>query len=47
VDVGKYADPESGMARAFSFKTHKVTEEGGQLVLKRITFNCGFGNCVV
>lgn len=47
VDVGKFADPESGMARAFSFKTHKVSEEGGQLVLKRITFNCGFGNCVV
>ncbi|HWZ82810.1 MAG TPA: hypothetical protein VNW47_09305 [Terriglobales bacterium] len=44
VDVGKYADPKSGMSRLFSFKTHLVTEEGGQLLLKRITFNCGFGD---
>lgn len=47
VDVGKYADPESGMSRAFSFMTHMVTEEAGQLVLKRITFNCGFGNAAI
>jgi hypothetical protein len=47
VDVGNYADPESGMSRAFSFKTHMVTEEAGQLVLKRITFNCGFGHSAV
>jgi hypothetical protein len=26
----------------FAFKTHRVTERDGSLVLERISFNCGF-----
>jgi hypothetical protein len=42
VDVGEYLDPGSGYLHPTTFKTHKITEEGGELVLKRVTFNCGF-----
>jgi hypothetical protein len=42
VDVGKYAHPKAGLVHPHSFKTHAVREENGELVLKRITFDCGF-----
>jgi len=47
VDVGQHGDPQSGMSQPFTFKTHMITEEAGELVLKRITFDCGFGRCSV
>jgi hypothetical protein len=42
VAVGEHASPESGYHHPFSFKTHKIFEKGGELVLKRISFDCGF-----
>ena len=42
VDFGEHADPAGGMSNPFSFKTHKIVEEKGELLLKRITFDCGF-----
>ncbi|HET6181465.1 MAG TPA: hypothetical protein VFE61_31395 [Candidatus Sulfotelmatobacter sp.] len=42
VDAGKYADENTGFHHPHTFKTHIVFEEDGELVLKRITFNCGF-----
>jgi hypothetical protein len=42
VDVGEYLDPGSGYLHPTTFKSHKITEEEGELVLKRLTFNCGF-----
>ena len=42
VSVGEHADPESGYHHPFSFKTHKIFEKSGELVLKRISFDCGF-----
>ncbi len=42
VDVGQYLDPDSGFLHPTTFKTHMITEENGELVLKRITFDCGF-----
>lgn len=42
VDLSEYADPTGGLSHPHSFKTHKVFEEKGELVLKRITFDCGF-----
>jgi hypothetical protein len=42
VDVGKHADPQAGTIYKQSFHTHVVTEENGELVLKRRAFECGF-----
>lgn len=42
VAVGEYASPGAGFHHPFSFKTHKIFEKGGELVLKRISFDCGF-----
>jgi hypothetical protein len=42
VDVGKYADSTGGLVHPYGFKTHRIVEEKGELILKRITFNCGF-----
>jgi hypothetical protein len=42
VDVGKHAHPQTGLVHPHSFKTHAIVEENGELVLKRITFDCGF-----
>jgi hypothetical protein len=42
VAVGDHADPEAGYHHPFSFKTHKIFEKSGELVLKRISFDCGF-----
>jgi hypothetical protein len=42
VAVGEHADPEAGYHHPFSFKTHKIVEKSGELVLKRISFDCGF-----
>ncbi|MGC1614391.1 MAG: hypothetical protein WA736_06895 [Candidatus Acidiferrum sp.] len=43
VDVGDYIDPNVGVAHASSFKTHRIVERNGELLLVRTTFNCGFG----
>jgi hypothetical protein len=43
VDVGKHIHPDNGVTHHFGFKTHLVVESGGQLLLKRRTFDCGFG----
>jgi len=40
VDLGAHGD--TGLKHPFSFKTHRIVEEKGDLVLKRITFDCGF-----
>jgi hypothetical protein len=42
VDTGQHARRESGLAHPYSFKTHMILEKGGELTLKRITFDCGF-----
>jgi hypothetical protein len=42
VDVGEHGSPTGGLTHPFGFKTHKIVEEKGELVLKRITFDCGF-----
>jgi hypothetical protein len=42
VDVGKHAHPSAGLSHPYSFKTHRVVEEGGELMLQRLTFDCGF-----
>jgi hypothetical protein len=42
VDVGEHGDPGAGLHHPFSIKTHKIVEEKGELVLKRVTFDCGF-----
>jgi len=42
VDIGQHGHPTGGMTHPFSFKTHKIFEEKGELVLRRITFDCGF-----
>lgn len=42
VAVGDHADPKAGYHHPFSFKTHKIFEKSGELVLKRISFDCGF-----
>jgi hypothetical protein len=47
VDVGKYGDAQIGLAQRYAFKSHMIAEEGGQLVLKRVTFDCGFGHGLV
>ena len=42
VDVGAHADPAAGLVHPFSFKSHRIFEENGELVIKRRSFNCGF-----
>jgi hypothetical protein len=42
VDPGKYADPTAGLHHPGGFHTHMVVDEGGELVLKRTKFDCGF-----
>ena len=42
VDVGEFARKETGLLQPFGFKTHKVFEQDGELVMKRIAFDCGF-----
>jgi len=42
VDIGEHGHPTGGMVHPFSFKTHKIFDEKGELVLRRITFDCGF-----
>jgi hypothetical protein len=44
VEVGKYADTDTGLRHPSTFKTHIITEEDGQLALKRLAFDCGFRN---
>ncbi len=42
VDIGEFGSATGGMSHPFKFKTHKIFEEKGELVLRRITFDCGF-----
>jgi hypothetical protein len=42
VEVGKHADPDAGLVHPMAFRTHFITEESGDLVLKRRAFDCGF-----
>jgi hypothetical protein len=42
VDVGEFASDDTGLVHPFGFKSHKVFEENGELVLRRIAFDCGF-----
>lgn len=42
VDVGEHGHPNSGLSHPFAFKTHRIVDQRGELVLKRITFDCGF-----
>lgn len=42
VEVGTHAHAEAGIIHPFPTKTHVIVEEGGELVLKRRTFDCGF-----
>jgi hypothetical protein len=46
VKVGDFADPQTGFHHPFTFKTHLIAEEAGELVLKRISFDCGFSPCL-
>jgi hypothetical protein len=42
VDVGRHGHPTAGLLHPYSFKTHVVVEDGGELMLRRTTFDCGF-----
>ena len=42
VDAGKYADSAAGLHHPGGFRTHMVVDEGGELILKRTKFDCGF-----
>jgi hypothetical protein len=42
VDVGRHAHTTAGLLHPYSFKTHVVVEDGGDLMLRRTTFDCGF-----
>ena len=42
VNVGSHADPDGGLLHPMNFKTHVIVDEGGDLTLKRRTFDCGF-----
>src|SRR5262249_42430884 len=41
VDVGKHAHPSAALLHPFSFKTHRIVEKGSELMLQRLTFDCG------
>jgi len=41
VEVGRHAQPGAGLRHPYSFKTHVIVEEAGELMLKRTTFDCG------
>jgi hypothetical protein len=42
VDVGEHGDPNSGFKHPHTFKSHRITEENGELILRRNAFDCGF-----
>src|SRR5262249_43084672 len=42
VDVGAHSAREVGLVHRFAFKTHAVVEKQGELILRRISFDCGF-----
>ncbi len=42
VDLGPHGHPDTGLAHPLPMKTHVVVATGGELVLKRRTFDCGF-----
>jgi len=42
VDLGQHGSPNGGLGHPYIFKTHKIFEEKGELILKRLSFNCGF-----
>ena len=45
VDVGKHGS-ESAVRHPWSFKSHKIVETEGQLLLKRVTFDCGMHSSI-
>jgi hypothetical protein len=42
VEVGKHAQTTASVLHPYSFKTHVLVEENGELMLRRTTFDCGF-----
>jgi len=42
VDVGRHGHATAGLLHPYSFKTHVVVEEEGDLMLRRTAFDCGF-----
>ena len=42
VDIRENGDRRGGLVHPYSFKTHVVFDEKGELVLRRRTFDCGF-----
>lgn len=42
VNIGEHGHPEAGFENGASFKTHVITEDNGELMLKRVAFECGF-----
>jgi hypothetical protein len=42
VDIGSHGHPAAGFSHGFSFKTHVITEDAGELIMKRVAFDCGF-----
>jgi hypothetical protein len=42
VDIGEHGNASGGLSHPFRFKSHKIFDEKGELVLKRIAFDCGF-----
>jgi hypothetical protein len=44
VDTGTHVRGQVGLVHPFSFKTHVIVDEQGELVLRRRTFDCGFAH---
>jgi hypothetical protein len=42
VDVGDHGHPDAALVHPMAFRTHRLVEEEGELVLKRRAFDCGF-----
>jgi hypothetical protein len=42
VDVGGHAHKDAGTVNPFTRKTHRVVRQEGDLVLQRLSFDCGF-----
>src|SRR5262249_3611147 len=42
VDTGAHSNRQVGLVHRFAFKSHKIVEKQGELILKRVSFNCGF-----
>jgi hypothetical protein len=42
VDVGKHGHPTGALVHPHSFKSHIIVEDKGELLLKRMAFDCGY-----